>query len=70
MNNQDQLTYYRQQCVHLMSVIEDRTGKMIHESQHSKLEYEFWLAVDAKDLNKVKLVHNLLCKITDNINEL
>lgn len=70
MNTQDQINYYRKSCIKFMNTIEDRTKKMIHESEHKALEAAFWSAVDAKDLNKIKSIHNSLAKITDAINEL
>ncbi len=63
---QDTITYYSKQCVKLMNGIEDKTGKMFHET-HKELERDIYKAFDAKNMSNILYFHNKLCKEYDKL---
>ncbi len=49
-----------------MNGIEDKTGKMFHET-HKELERDIYKAFDAKNMSNILYFHNKLCKEYDKL---
>lgn len=60
--------YYRSQILKLMSSIEKKTGKLLHEGPAKEFEAKFFSASDEKNIHKLMVIYNNLAKILDNIN--
>jgi len=62
-----QLKYYKEQGIQLMNQIEDKTGVIMCDSEHSHLETSYWNYADSQDIHGLRCVYNKLTKIVDSL---
>lgn len=66
---QDQTQYYKQRILKLMSLIEDKTNRMFHET-HPELERSIWMTMDnGNDRSGLIYITDQLSGIFDEVNK-
>ena len=61
------IKYYSSQGIKIMNAIEAETKIILCDSEHKKLEADFWAAEQAGNTQKLAYYYNELCKVLDEI---